>query len=248
MCALSVLSKCLVVLCFSQVGVCRRHDSYDYQHVICALFLLCTRWTRWCPLWQHVCSVAGAHPLPAAGRFLSTISLQALDQVVPAVSAEMVAAGGFWVMRPDSGDPTDAVLAGLVAAERAFGADVNGKGFKVPRGVGVIQVNCVARVLSMCVCLCGRGGRGWGEAIATPAFDEARMPAVLLQTLTRSDNPDRTGTPCTLMQGDGIDYHNIQHILEAVMAAGYSVEVGACVLHTLHPAAVPRALLTLGCC
>ena len=50
------------------------------------------------------------------------------------------------------------------------------------------------------------------------------------------------------MQGDGIDYHNIQHILEAVMAAGYSVEVGACFLHTLRPAAVPRALLTLGCC
>jgi hypothetical protein len=32
------------------------------------------------------------------------------------------------------------VLAGLVAAEAAFGADINAKGFKVPRGVGVIQV------------------------------------------------------------------------------------------------------------
>ena len=39
-----------------------------------------------------------------------------------------------------AGDPTDVVLAALVAAERAFGADVNTKGFKVPRGVGVIQV------------------------------------------------------------------------------------------------------------
>ena len=39
-----------------------------------------------------------------------------------------------------AGDPTDAVLAGLVAAEAAFGADTNAKGFKVPRGVGVIQV------------------------------------------------------------------------------------------------------------
>ena len=39
-----------------------------------------------------------------------------------------------------AGDPTDVVLAALVAAERAFGADVNAKGFKVPRGVGVIQV------------------------------------------------------------------------------------------------------------
>ena len=39
-----------------------------------------------------------------------------------------------------AGDPTDAVLAALVAGERAFGADVNSKGFKVLRGVGVIQV------------------------------------------------------------------------------------------------------------
>ena len=31
-------------------------------------------------------------------------------------------------------------MAALRAAERAFGADVNGKGFKVPRGIGVIQV------------------------------------------------------------------------------------------------------------
>ena len=46
-----------------------------------------------------------------------------------------------WVrMGLAAGDPTDVVLAALVAAERAFGADVNTKGFKVPRGVGVIQV------------------------------------------------------------------------------------------------------------
>lgn len=32
------------------------------------------------------------------------------------------------------------MLAALRAAERAFGADVNSKGFKVPRGISVIQV------------------------------------------------------------------------------------------------------------
>jgi nicotinamide phosphoribosyltransferase len=47
---------------------------------------------------------------------------RALDEVVPAVAAEQAAAGGFWVLRPDSGVPEDAVMAALVAADRAFGA------------------------------------------------------------------------------------------------------------------------------
>lgn len=64
---------------------------------------------------------------------------RALAEVIPAVAAEQVEAGGFWVLRPDSGDPTDAVVAALEAADRAFGSDINAKGFRVPRGVGVIQ-------------------------------------------------------------------------------------------------------------
>jgi len=63
----------------------------------------------------------------------------ALEQVVPSVAAEHVAAGGFWVLRPDSGVPEDAVVAALQAAESAFGANINEKGYKIPRGVGVIQ-------------------------------------------------------------------------------------------------------------
>jgi nicotinamide phosphoribosyltransferase len=63
----------------------------------------------------------------------------ALETIVPDVAATVTEAGGFLVIRPDSGDPLDAVLAGLRAAEAAFGCDVNGKGFKVPRHSGVIQ-------------------------------------------------------------------------------------------------------------
>ena len=43
------------------------------------------------------------------------------------------------ILRPDSGDPAEAVLMALAAAEKVFGVDVNSKGFKVPRGCGVIQ-------------------------------------------------------------------------------------------------------------
>jgi nicotinamide phosphoribosyltransferase len=37
---------------------------------------------------------------------------------------------GFMVIRPDSGDPVEAVLEGMRMAEVAFGADTNKKGYK----------------------------------------------------------------------------------------------------------------------
>ncbi|KAF6252467.1 Quinolinate phosphoribosyl transferase [Scenedesmus sp. NREL 46B-D3] len=64
----------------------------------------------------------------------------ALEQVVPLVAARKVAAGGFWVLRPDSGDPVEVVLQGLRALDRVFGSDTNSKGYKVIRNAGVIQI------------------------------------------------------------------------------------------------------------
>lgn len=43
------------------------------------------------------------------------------------------------ILRPDSGDPVEAVLEALHAAEKVFGVDVNSKGYKVPKGCSVIQ-------------------------------------------------------------------------------------------------------------
>ncbi len=37
------------------------------------------------------------------------------------------------------GDPVEAVLLALEAAERVFGVDMNSRGYKVPKGCGVIQ-------------------------------------------------------------------------------------------------------------
>ncbi|KAL4549846.1 hypothetical protein Ndes2526B_g04833 [Nannochloris sp. 'desiccata'] len=97
----------------------------------------------------HLLNFTGTDTLSAAyyaqfaGIFASVMDSydyqRALDTVVPSVAAKQVEKGGFWVLRPDSGIPEDAVVAGLRAAEAAFGADVNSKGYKVPRGVGVIQ-------------------------------------------------------------------------------------------------------------
>jgi len=62
-----------------------------------------------------------------------------LNNILPLVKDEKEKAGGHFVMRPDSGDPTSVVLEGLHAGEKTFGADTNKKGFKVVRNASVIQ-------------------------------------------------------------------------------------------------------------
>lgn len=59
--------------------------------------------------------------------------------MLPSIAKKKVGRGGFMVLRPDSGDPIEAVLMALEAGEKVFGVDVNGKGYKVPKGWGVIQ-------------------------------------------------------------------------------------------------------------
>ncbi|KAI8607469.1 nicotinate phosphoribosyltransferase family-domain-containing protein, partial [Chytriomyces sp. MP71] len=63
----------------------------------------------------------------------------ALNNILPAIKSVKVGKGGFLVLRPDSGDPVEVVLEALVAAEKVFGVDVNSKGYKELRGVGVVQ-------------------------------------------------------------------------------------------------------------
>ena len=65
--------------------------------------------------------------------------MQALSEVIPAIAQQKIDRGGFMILRPDSGDPVEAVLEALHAVEKVFGVDVNEKGYKVPRGCGVIQ-------------------------------------------------------------------------------------------------------------
>ncbi|KAH6569948.1 hypothetical protein BASA62_004544 [Batrachochytrium salamandrivorans] len=63
----------------------------------------------------------------------------ALETVLPSIAALKLEKGGVLVLRPDSGDPVKVVLQALHAADRVFGSDLNSKGFKVLRHVGVIQ-------------------------------------------------------------------------------------------------------------
>ena len=65
--------------------------------------------------------------------------VHALTHLLPAVAALHTRRGGMMIIRPDSGDPVECVLQALRAGEKVFGVDVNGKGYKVLRSMGVIQ-------------------------------------------------------------------------------------------------------------
>jgi len=65
---------------------------------------------------------------------------RALDKIVPSVKEEKEKKkAGYWVFRPDSGDPVESILLALRAGEKAFGVTVNKKGYKVINGAGCIQ-------------------------------------------------------------------------------------------------------------
>ena len=64
---------------------------------------------------------------------------RALNALLPSVAQQLLDKGGMLIIRPDSGDPCECVLQALRACEAVLGADVNAKGFKVLRHLGVIQ-------------------------------------------------------------------------------------------------------------
>jgi nicotinamide phosphoribosyltransferase len=65
--------------------------------------------------------------------------IHALTEILPSIAQHKLDRGGFMILRPDSGDPLECVIAALEALERVFGAHTNSLGFKVLKGCGVIQ-------------------------------------------------------------------------------------------------------------
>ncbi|WP_457418604.1 nicotinate phosphoribosyltransferase [Roseateles sp. P5_E7] len=62
-----------------------------------------------------------------------------------ALREEVIASGATVVIRPDSGDPTSAVLRTVRALDASFGSAVNAKGYKVLKHVRVIQGDGITR-------------------------------------------------------------------------------------------------------
>jgi len=63
----------------------------------------------------------------------------ALTNILPIIAEGKTKAGGWMVVRPDSGDPIEAVIMGIEACAKVFGVKTNSKGYKVIQGASVIQ-------------------------------------------------------------------------------------------------------------
>ena len=59
--------------------------------------------------------------------------------IVPKIAAKAKGKGIVFVLRPDSGEPTEAVLTGLDGLSQSFGWSLNSKGYKVINGAAVLQ-------------------------------------------------------------------------------------------------------------
>lgn len=75
-----------------------------------------------------------------------------LNEVVQECAPLQKTKKGFWVVRPDSGNPVMCVLEALIALDQAFGHTINSKGYKVINGAGVIQgdgidIHIIKRIL-----------------------------------------------------------------------------------------------------
>ena len=139
------------------------------------------------------------------------VAAQALSEVLPSVAEKKVGKGGFMVLRPDSGDPVEAVLQALKAAEKVFGVETNAKGFKVMLRTCSILAGNVALEVSISHYLRSL----W------PCFSQNNDYCCCSITSVCAQVPRGAG----VIQGDGINLASLSKILSAVLEAGYSAEV-----------------------
>ncbi|KAJ2454306.1 hypothetical protein GGF42_003638 [Coemansia sp. RSA 2424] len=124
---------------------------------------------------------------------------RALSEVLPVVASRKLEKGGYLVIRPDSGDQVEAVLMGLRAADRVFGSEVNGKGFKVVRGASVIQGDGVttASLQRILAAVHAAGfsaqsvGFGMGGGLLQKVNRDTMSMAVKLSSITYEDGTAR---------------------------------------------------------
>ncbi|KAJ2708181.1 hypothetical protein FB645_000027 [Coemansia sp. IMI 203386] len=124
---------------------------------------------------------------------------RALAEVLPAIAQLKLDRGGVLVIRPDSGDLVDVVLQGLRAADSVFGSDVNSKGYRVLRGVSVIQGDGVTpqtlRQIYDATLAAGYSAQnvavGMGGALLQKLNRDTMSMAIKLSSITYADGSTR---------------------------------------------------------
>lgn len=143
----------------------------------------------------------------------------ALYDLLPQVQLHHINSGGHIVLRPDSGDPIEAVLMGLDAAHKAFGATKNSKGYWVLHNCSVIQgdginIDNVEKILAAV--------HAKGYSAMNVTFG---MGGGLLQRVNRDSMSFATKLSCTvtkIQEGKNISdpeggYESMGHFIRPVM-------------------------------
>jgi nicotinamide phosphoribosyltransferase len=108
---------------------------------------------------------------------------------------EVIDSGAVLVVRPDSGDPTSVVLETVAGLDRAFGSELNAKGYRVLRHVRVIQGDGItARSIRAILTAL----KGHGYSADNIAFGQG---GALLQGVNRDDQ--RFAMKCSAVRIDG---------------------------------------------
>ncbi|KAJ2381157.1 hypothetical protein GGI05_006074 [Coemansia sp. RSA 2603] len=125
--------------------------------------------------------------------------VRALEEVLPAVAQLKLERGGILVIRPDSGDLVTVVLQGLRAADKVFGSAVNSKGYRVLKGVSVIQGDGVTpttlQEILDAVLEAGYAAQnvavGMGGALLQKINRDTMSMAIKLSAITYADGSER---------------------------------------------------------
>jgi len=123
----------------------------------------------------------------------------ALNNVLPVIAKAKMEAGGWMVVRPDSGDPVEAVLMGVEACAKVFGVKTNGKGYKVVQGASVIQgdgisiheMKKILEALEKAGYSAENSGFGMGAGLLQKLNRDTMSFATKLSFITYADGTDR---------------------------------------------------------
>ncbi len=102
-----------------------------------------------------------------------------------------------------SGDPTEAVLLALEAAEKVFGVDINSRGYKVPKGCGVIQgdgisIEVLDQILQAVMAQGYSAQVRWLDNIPAAHEEQSLCTATAVQRLWNWVTPTKLHSVCQL--------------------------------------------------